>query len=294
MTAGADRVRYVTDIEDSTRWDDLTLRPGDIVISARSKHGTTWIQMICALLIFQDPQLPAPLWQLSPWYDWRHLPAADVRAQLDGQQHRRFIKTHTPLDGLPRRPDVTYLVGARHPLDGAVSHYHHVNNIDPAAFRSPEDPVAEEQPPRPPLAEWLRSWIREDADPSARLDSLPGVLHHVGDAWSRRSQDNVVLLHYADLRADLAGQMRALAARLDIRVPPGRWPALVDAATFDRMRQRAPDLAPFWVFKNADRFFRSGRSGSAREVLDAERMATYHARAAELAPADLLRWLHRP
>jgi hypothetical protein len=86
----------VTDIEDSTRWDDLTLRPGDIVISARSKHGTTWIQMICALLIFQDAQLPSPLWQLSPWYDWRHLPAADVRAQLDGQRHRRFIKTHTP------------------------------------------------------------------------------------------------------------------------------------------------------------------------------------------------------
>jgi hypothetical protein len=31
------------------------------VISTRSKSGTTWAQMICALLVFQHPVLSAPL-----------------------------------------------------------------------------------------------------------------------------------------------------------------------------------------------------------------------------------------
>jgi hypothetical protein len=39
------------------------------VISTRSKTGTTWVQMICALLIFQVPELPEPLDRYSPWLD---------------------------------------------------------------------------------------------------------------------------------------------------------------------------------------------------------------------------------
>ena len=46
-------VRYRSDDEDSGRWSGFPFRDGDIVISTRSKSGTTWMQMICALLIFQ-------------------------------------------------------------------------------------------------------------------------------------------------------------------------------------------------------------------------------------------------
>ena len=62
-------VRYVSADEDSARWIGFPFREGDIVISTRSKTGTTWVQMICALLIFQVPELPAPLGRYSPWLD---------------------------------------------------------------------------------------------------------------------------------------------------------------------------------------------------------------------------------
>ena len=88
-------VRYRSAEEDSGRWLDFPYRPGDIVISTRSKHGTTWMQMICALLVFQTPELPARLPRLSPWLDWLTLPLDEVQALLEDQQHRRFIKTHT-------------------------------------------------------------------------------------------------------------------------------------------------------------------------------------------------------
>ena len=79
------------------------------------------MQMICALLIFQTPELPDSLGHLSPWLDNVAIPLGFQYGQLAEQQHRRFIKTHTPLDGIPLHPEVTYIVTARHPLDTFVS-----------------------------------------------------------------------------------------------------------------------------------------------------------------------------
>jgi aryl sulfotransferase len=114
--------------EDSARWLDFAFRPGDIVISTRSKTGTTWMQMICALLTLRTADLPAPLPQLSPWLDWLVVPQQEVYDHLAAQRHRRFIKTHTPLDGVPLDARVAYIVMARHPLDMAVSLYHQSDN----------------------------------------------------------------------------------------------------------------------------------------------------------------------
>ncbi len=290
-------VRYRSADEDSARWLGFSFRPGDIVISTRSKSGTTWMQMICALLVFQTPQLPAPLSELSPWLDWLVTPRDEVYTRLSAQQHRRFIKTHTPLDGLPRDPRATYIVVARHPLDAAVSLYHQGDNLDRERIRhltgqaEPDEPPA----PRPPVRPWLLSWIDRDATPADQLDSLPGVLWHLSDAWSRHGEPNVVLTHYDDLCADLDGEMRRLAALLDITVPDGAWPDLVEAATFTRMRARADRLTPTpaGVLKNQAAFFRQGTSGTGRELLTDDELAHYHTRAAQMAPADLLTWLHR-
>ena len=71
----------------------------------------------------------------------------------------------------------------------------------------------------------------------------------------------MVLVHYDDLRADLTGQMVALAARLRLDPPT---PDLVEAATFERMRTRATDLAP-----NAQGVLKS----AAPRVRDARRSA---------------------
>jgi aryl sulfotransferase len=290
-------VRYDNFREDSARWLEFPFRPGDIVISTPAKSGTTWLQMICALLVFQTAELPAPLAELSPWLDSRRMVADEVYARLDRQRHRRFIKTHTPLDGLPMRPDVTYLVGARHPLDAAVSLYHQFENVDrtaAGATAGPDpDPALAAQPP---VRDWLSAWVNEVVDPRAQPGSLPAVFHQLTDAWSRRADPQVALVHYADLSADLAGQMRGLADRLQIATPPEpRWPSLVEAATFASMRARAERLIPRSVaFTSATAFFRSGRSGAGRGLLGTEAMVRYQARAAELAPSDLLAWLHRP
>ncbi|MEP7024319.1 MAG: sulfotransferase domain-containing protein, partial [Actinomycetota bacterium] len=139
-------------------------------------------------------------------------------------------------------------------------------------------------------APWIvRTHPRED------LDSLPGLMWHLSDAWARRGEPNVLLVHYGDLSADLAGQLRRIAEQLGITVPEQAWPALVQAATFEAMRGNADQLIPDpGILKSSAAFFRRGSSGAGREILSDEELAIYQARAAQLAPPDLLRWLHQP
>src|SRR5215212_6918077 len=124
------RTRYRSITADSRRWDGFAFRPGDIIISTPPKSGTTWTQMLCALLIFDGPAFPAPLGDLSPWLDMNIRPLAEVTAALAAQTHRRFIKTHTPLDGIPLHRDVTYLIVGRDPRDVAISWEHHAANMN--------------------------------------------------------------------------------------------------------------------------------------------------------------------
>jgi aryl sulfotransferase len=292
-----DWIRYTSSDEDSGRWEQFRFRDGDIVISTRSKSGTTWVQMICALLVFGTSDLPEPLTRLSPWIDHSVEPVDDVIARVEAQRHRRFVKTHTPLDGIPLDDRATYVVAARHPLDMAVSLYHQGDNIDRARLAKllglPEPEVR--PPPRPTLHDWLVDWVEDDPAPFESLDSLPGVMWHVADAWERRSDPNVVLVHYDDLQRDLGAAMRGLAARLGIEIDEAAWPALVRAASFDEMSARAGLMLPDQngVLKDPAAFFRRGTSGAAREVLSEAELARYEERVRKLAPAEVVAWLHR-
>jgi len=145
------------------------------------------------------------------------------------------------------------------------------------------------------LHDALVRWIADDDDTRRDPDSLPGIMWHLSDAWARRGEPNVLLVRYDDLQADLEGQMRRLAGQLGIAVPEDAWPALVRAATFEGMQGRADRLVPTaGIFKSNAAFFRRGTSGAGREILSDEEIAAYQARAAQLAPPDMLTWLHSP
>jgi len=285
-------VRYRSDDEDSGRWQDFPFRDGDIVISTRSKCGTTWMQMICALLVFQRPELPAPLREGSRWLDWLVEPRSDVFDRLARQTHRRFIKTHTPLDGVPLLPSVDYVVVAREPIDAAVSLYHQGANLDRRriAELAGTEPATSE---RAGLDAFLDEWIDWAGEPGERLDSLVGVMWHLSDAWQRRDERNVHLCRYEELLADLDGAMRRLAAQLRVEVPESRWPALVDAATFEQMRRRAEVVAPApdGVLRSRRAFFRRGVAGEGADLLDGAARRRYERRFADLGGPALCRWI---
>lgn len=286
---------YAAGLADSARWEGFEFRSDDIVISTPSKCGTTWMQMILALLVFHRPELPAPLTTLSPWFDMTGHPVEELRARLAAQRHRRFIKTHTPLDGLPTAPGVTYIVVGRNPLDVAVSIDNHRNNLDLGTTlrlvgRSPMPPGVIPSTQR----DRVMAWIESTNEVTSTVSTLPLVVWHLADAWARRHQPNVVLVHYADLRRDLPAMMQTIAARLGITVPADRLDTLVEAATLPRMRARADELVPderLDLFTDNTAFFGDTATDRSREILTPADHARYEERLAELAPAELVPWL---
>ena len=295
-------MRYRSIVADSARWDGFPFRSDDIIISTPPKCGTTWMQMLCALLIFDGPDFPAPLDQLSPWMDMCNQSVADVWRTLAAQTHRRFIKTHTPLDGLPRRADVTYLVVGRDPRDVSISYEHHADNMDFDHFLElraaamGNDDLAD-LPPRAPLpddpVERFRQFVSDDT--AGGPPNLAAVLHHLDTGWQRRADGNVALFHYADLQADLIGELQRLAGELGIPCSPERALALAPEASLTRMRERATELAPEISqanWKDPRSFFRSGGTGEWRARLTDADLAAYEARVAALATADLAAWIH--
>ena len=122
--------RYRGFMADSARWERFEFRPDDVIISSPSKCGTTWTQQIVGSLLLDQPVLDRPISELSPWLDMETRPMAEVRRMLGDQRHRRVIKTHIPLDGVPIVDGVTYLGVGRHPLDLALSALDHAGNLD--------------------------------------------------------------------------------------------------------------------------------------------------------------------
>ena len=228
-------------------------------------------------------------------------PLAEVTAALAAQTHRRFIKTHTPLDGLPQRADVTYLVVGRDPRDVAVSWEHHAANMDfaralklRAAAIGNED-LAEFPPPHRagtrlsgsgPSSPTRRAPLRRPRSPRCCTTSTR--------AGGRRDA-NVALFHFADLTADLPGELLRLARVLGIPCAPARAGELAAQASLVRMRERAADVAPnasLGTWKDVRAFFRSGGTGEWRARLSAADLAAYEARVAQLVAPDLAAWAH--
>src|SRR4051794_12495076 len=249
-----ERRRYRSVVADSARWDGFRFREGDIVISTPPKCGTTWMQRLVALLVFDGPDLPAPISKVSPWLDMQLAPLDEVTALLEAQQHRRFIKTHTPLDGIPQDPRVRYVGVGRDPRDVAVSARHHMANMNVERFMASRqaavglDDLPElglNRPGPPPAAadvDPLRAWIDDDGEHAPM--SLRYVIAHLSTFWSARQSANVALFHYSDLGADLVGEMLRLASFLGYELSADRATELAQYGSFGAMKRDAARVAP--------------------------------------------------
>ncbi len=293
------RYAYQNRMTDSRRWDGFKPRAGDIIISTPPKCGTTWMQMICALLIFQKPRLERKLSDLSMWLDMPLKPVEAVFAALESQPHRRFIKTHTPLDGIPYFDNITYLFVARDPRDAFISMGNHRKNMKPEMLAEMlRDAEARNVPlpaPQSDARAAFRAWIGASGVPAPGEPLEHNVLHHADTFWKFRHLPNIHLFHYSDMKADLDGQMRRVAAALGIAINEMIWPELAAAAGFERMKENAETLAPGsihadqWVDKAA--FFNTGEHGQWRGILGDTELVAYRQAMDALREPELAHWL---
>jgi aryl sulfotransferase len=289
---------YRTFVHDSTRWNHYAPRAGDVVVATQSKCGTTWTQRIVSLLVFQSPA-PCPIMELSPWVDASFVgPPEAMRALIDAQTHRRFLKSHLPFDGLPIYDEVRYVHVARDPRDACMSLFNHWSALTPLAFGAMTAAAPPELGPIPSrdvdLRGFWRRWFTRGVLPGME-DGYPDVsfVELETSYWRARRRENLLLVHYNDLKRDLEGEMRRIAAFLGIETPVALWPQLVEAASFEAMKRDGPILLGGLgaMFEGgSDRFLFKGSNGRWKDELSPDDHALAEKLAERLSPG-LRRWV---
>ena len=287
---------------DSRRWDPYKPRPGDIVIATAPKCGTTWMQQIVSSLVFQDAAARS-LPEVSPWIDARFRePAADMYRVLAEQTHRRFTKTHLPVDGLPIYDEVQYIHVARDGRDALMSMHNHFTGFSESALANfdrigLEDLAIAKPFPRVPsdLGAYFRLWITGPVISGQTDDGpSPSFFDFEAGYWDERKRANFLMVHYNDLLEDLDTEMRRIAVFLNINVSEIVWPSLVRAARFEEMRAAGGTLMPRMIRSlsgGAQRFFNKGTNGRWRGVLTDGDLALYDAKVRETFTSGLAAWL---
>lgn len=279
---------YRSVIWDSRRWEHFSARPGDVFVCSPPKCGTTWMQTIVTALLHPDGT-QGPVFEIAPWFDARFEPVDTVRARLDAQDHRRQIKTHTPVDGIPWFDDAQYIVVARDGRDAFMSFHNHLQNVQPALlerllFTAIDEGIEFAAPPPPvhDIHEYFAWWLEHG-----------GFFHHIDSFWNQRGEPNVSLFHYNDMKADLDGQMRCVAAFLGIEVDERRWTDQVASCTFAGMKARPDEIADFesHFVGGAATFLYKAKNGRWLDVLTAAELDAYDATVAATLLPECAAWL---
>jgi aryl sulfotransferase len=294
---------YRSMIMNSGRWDGYQPRDGDVIVATYPKCGTTWTQQIVSLLIHQSPA-PRDIMGEAPWLDSNLFgPVGPMLATLEAQTHRRSMKSHLPLDGIPVFEGVKVIHTVRDGRDACISMHNHQlgvlrENALPSLLAEATPEILAQGPP-PPTPEdphdWFLQWMdgAERYGPDARFAETP-FCEFERTYWARRSEPWLLHLNYADLKSDLAGEMARIAAFLEIETPPALMAQLVEAATFETMKQNGEALLPRigeHFDKGSSRFLHKGVNGRWKEFLTSEDLARYDALVShKLSPAHA-RWI---
>ncbi len=276
---------------DSTIWNEFRFRDDDIVIATYAKSGTTWMQQIVAQLLYNgDPELAVA--EMSPWLDLRIPPKEAKLPQVEAQAHRRFLKTHLPVDALVYSPQAKYIYIGRDGRDVLWSMYNHHANANQSWYDALNLTPGRVGPPieRPPadIHQYWLEWMERDGHP------FWPFWENIRTWWQIRELPNVLFVHFNDLKRDMPGEMRRIAGFLDIPIDESRWPDIQEYCSFDWMKKNAGKSVPlggaFWD-GGAEVFINKGVNGRWTNTLTAEDIAEYETRTVREWGAECARWL---
>ena len=197
-----------------------------------------------------------------------------------------------PVDALVYSPKVKYIYIGRDGRDVVWSMHNHHANANQLWYAALNDTPGRVGPPiEPPPADVRRyflDWLERDGHP------FWPFWENVRSWWEIRHLPNLLLLHFADLKADMPGQIRRIADFLEIPIDPDRWPAILEHCSFGYMKANASKSTPlggvFWD-GGAETFVHKGTNGRWRDVLTAEDCRRYEETALRELGEDCARWL---
>jgi hypothetical protein len=170
-------------------------RPSDIIISPYAKCGTTWLQQIAHGLRTRGSMDFDEINCVSPWIEV----AYDVGWDLEESQvaNPRLYKSHVSWHDIPK--GCRYICSFRHPYDAIRSFYRFFEGwlFEPRTISLET------------LTHWR--WPRDEVE-------TQGYWYHLNSWWEQRDNEDVLLLCYEDMKADLPGTVQKIASFMGIEL----------------------------------------------------------------------------
>ncbi len=228
--------------------------PEDIFVITQMKCGTTWMQHVVYEVLRRGTgdlvDTGTTLYAVSPWIEaLKSVPLAEAPL-IGSERPSRVIKTHLPSQLCPYSPDARYIYVARHPVSCFASCVDFVKtNIGTMA---PGLPVVEEWFCSPESM-WWGTWT-----------------DHVKGWWSRaQATDNVLFVHFEDMKKDLAGVVRQVADFLGMaRLTDDEVAEVVRKTSFSYMQQHKDhfEMNPPHILQTDAELFVRGTADRHRDV----------------------------
>ncbi len=299
ITTASPRV-YQNHLLDSTRWQNIIPRDDDIVITTSYKSGTTWTQFIVYQLLFLTvPNPPLYSGKISSWVDCRFCSTTDeLLENLEQQSHRRFLKSHLPKDGIQFSENTRYIVVGRDARDVFMSMINHWSSFTDEAYQ-----MLNTEQPGNPFPQWhgdiqraWQDWItRGWFDWESEGYPFWSNLHHTATWWPYYHLDNVLFVHYNELKSNLLAQVLKIAEFIQVDISLQQAKKIAEQSHFNKMKayfMANIDSSEFWK-KGAESFFHKGTNGRWANVLTAKDLELYQQTKSRLLPSDCAEWLEQ-
>nr|XP_028579062.1 amine sulfotransferase-like isoform X2 [Podarcis muralis] len=206
-----------TSVEYLDSLEDFEIRDSDVFLVTYPKSGTIWTQNILSLIYHEghrDGTEKVYLLDRAPWLEY------NVRnVDYVSRPSPRLFASHLPYYLVPKglrniRAKVVYV--ARNPKDVLVSFYHFSKTI--AKYEEVED-----------FGIFMERFLAGKVYGGSWLD-------HVGGWYSHKDDFNILFLTYEEMKKDLRSCVLKLCNFLGKRLTEKEVDAVVDQATFNKMK----------------------------------------------------------
>lgn len=233
-------------------------QPEDVFVATQMRCGTTWMQNIVFEIVNRgegdlSDSGHGHLYALCPWIDASNSVSLENAPRV-GTNPIRIIKTHLPTKLCPYSERAKYIYVTRHPV---------------SCFASIVDFNRTMLGPLMPTIETLAGWFCSD-----RMYWLPWP-EHVAGWWKwAQSRENVLFIHFEDMKADFSVVLDEVANFLGYQLTADEKRRITEKCSFTYMKDNEEffEMSPPNMFSVvAGQFLKTGKESRHQDVTPAIR-----------------------